>query len=171
MSNRGFQAGFLVLLVFFSAYSCRYQAGYPLENSGKSIFLHVENRSTSAQFGPILNRMIKEELAEIGIIQVTRSPKQSQLVVKVIIEDYHRDTKAYNSDDTLLASGFELRIQARVEVRRRKQKVELGAFTLQSHGYAMRANALEQPKDRQALNDIARNLGSRIVSRLANQTW
>ena len=115
--------------------------------------------------------MLKEELAQVGIYQVTRSSKQAQLVVKVIIEDYHRDAKAYHSDDTLLASGFELRLQARVAVRKRKQKVELGAFTLQSQGYVMRSSALEQPKDRQALNDVARSLGSRIVSRLANQTW
>ena len=171
MSNKRFQAGFFVLLVFFSASSCRYQVGYPLQNSGKSIFLHVENRSTAAQFGPVLNRMLKEELAQVGIYQITRSSEQAQLVVKVIIEDYHRDAKAYHSDDTLLASGFELRLQARVAVRKRKQKVELGAFTLQSQGYVMRSSALEQPKDRQALNDIARSLGSRIVSRLANQTW
>lgn len=171
MSNKRFQAGFFGLLVFFAYSSCRYQVGYPLENSGKRIFLNVENRSTAAQFGPILNRMLKEELAQVGVFQVTRSPKKSQLVVKVIIEDYYRDAKAFNSDDTLLASGFELRLQARVEVRKRKQNVELGSFTLQSQGYAMRASTLDQPKDRQALNEIARILGFRIVSRLANQTW
>ena len=171
MSNKRFQAGFLGLLVFFSASSCRYQVGYPLENSGKSIFLNVENRSTAAQLGPVLNRMLQDELIKVGIHQVTRSPKHAQLMVKVIIEDYNRNAKAYDSADTLLASGFELGLQARVEVRKRKQKVKLGSFTLQSQGYAMRASTLEQPKDRQALNDIARSLGSRIVHRLANQTW
>ena len=66
MSNKRFQAGFFGLLVFFSASSCRYQVGYPLENSGKSIFLDVENRSTAPQFGPVLNRMLKEELVQVG---------------------------------------------------------------------------------------------------------
>ena len=115
--------------------------------------------------------MIKEEFARSGAYQVTNEPSNAQLLAKVIIENYDQTAQAYQSDDTLLASGFELRLQTRVEIRKKRKNAKSNSFVLESRGYAMRANSLEQPKDRQALNDIASDLGSRIVNRLNNHHW
>jgi len=115
-------AFFLLFSVFAS--SCRYQVGYPLEHSGKRIFIEVENRSFASQLGSTLNRMIKEEFARSGAYQVTNEPSNAQLLAKVIIENYDRTAQAYQSDDTLLASGFELRLQTRVEIRKKRKNAK-----------------------------------------------
>ena len=93
----------------------------PIRTFGQRIFIEVENRSFASQLGSTLNRMIKEEFARSGAYQVTNEPSNAQLLAKVIIENYDRTAQAYQSDDTLLASGFELRLQTRVEIRKKEK--------------------------------------------------
>ncbi len=160
--------GWVCLLLALSLTSCRYQAGYPRDVSGKSVFLYVENRSLAAQFGPLLNRMIKEELLRAGVHRVADDDSNSNLTVRVVVQDYRRSPQAYDPSDTLLASGFELQLRTRVEIRSKKTEPAKESFVVESQGYVMRANSLNQPKDRQALSELARDLASRIVSRLIN---
>ncbi len=158
---------YIVGILFLS--SCRYQAGYPFEAEGKKVSISVENRSLAGQFGPILNRSVKDEILRIGVHDLVMGADNAHFRVKIIIEDYQKSAQAYNANDSLLASGFELSVQAKVEIYRKKYKQPLQVFTLFSRGHVMRFSSLDQPKDRQALADIAQDLGSRIARRLAYQ--
>jgi len=165
----------LILLIWLLGVAftsgCRYQSGYPLEGKGKTLSIRVANRSLATQIGPILNRTVKEELLRIGVHDVVHASDPAYFQVRINIEDYHKTAQAYSSSDSLLASGFKLNLQAKVEVSRKHKDNRPQVFTLSSRGYVMRTSSLEQPKDRQALADIARDLGSRIAHRLSSQSF
>ena len=171
MKNKSFRILWVCLLGFVFSSGCRYQPGYPIEGKGKTLSLRVENRSLATQLGPILNRTIKEELLRSGVHDVVHATEPAYFKVRIIIEDYRKTAQAYNASDSLLASGFELSLQAKVEVYRKQKHSLLQEFTVSARGHVMRNSPLEQPKDRQALADIARDLGSRIAHRLSSQTF
>ena len=171
MKNKSFLILLVCLLGFVFGSGCRYQPGYPLEGKGKTLSLRVENRSVATQLGPILNRTVKEELLRSGVHDVVRATEQAYFQVRIIIDDYRKTAQAYNASDALLASGFELNLQATVEVFRKRRQAGAQVFTLSSRGHVMRTSSLDQPKDRQALADIARDLGSRIAHRLSSQSF
>ena len=171
MKNKIFRILWVCLLSFVFTSGCRYQPGYPLEGKGKTLSLRVENRSLATQLGPILNRTVKEELLRSGVHDVVRATEPAYFQVRIIIDDYRKTAQAYNASDALLASGFELNLQATVEVFRKRRQAGAQVFTLSSRGHVMRTSSLDQPKDRQALADIARDLGSRIAHRLSSQSF
>jgi hypothetical protein len=171
MKNKSFLILWVYLLGFVFGSGCRYQPGYPLEGKGKTLSLRVENRSLATQLGPILNRTVKEELLRSGVHDVVRATEPAYFQVRIIIDDYRKTAQAYNVSDALLASGFELNLQATVEVFRKRRQAGAQVFTLSSRGHVVRTSSLDQPKDRQALADIARDLGSRIAHRLSSQSF
>jgi hypothetical protein len=170
MKNKKFRPLWVFIFGILFLSSCRYQAGYPGEDDGRSISIRVENRSLAGQLGPILNRSVKDEILRIGVHHLVTETENAHSRVKITIQDYQKSAQAYNSNDSLLASGFELSVQAKVEISKTKYNHRSKVFTLFSRGHVMRLSSLEQPKDRQALADIARDLGSRIAQRLAYQT-
>ena len=162
---------FFLLLIIFNGCSEKYRIGYPIENSNKRLSIRVENRSMAGQIGPTLNRTVKDELAKMGILQVANHPNDAKFLVLIILEDYSQHAQAYNPDDTLLASGFELRIRSRFQVSNRNNGQSISSFTLSTRGFAMRSRSLEKPRDRQALMDMSRELGSRIARKLVYQSF
>jgi len=171
MKNKIFRILWVCLLGFVFGSGCRYQPGYPQEGKGKTLSIRVENRSLATQLGPILNRTVKDELLRSGVHDVVHASEPAFFQVRIIIEDFHKIAQAYNASDSLLASGFELSLQAKVQVYRKQKQSLLQEFTVSGRGHVMRTSSLEQPKDRQALADIARDLGSRIAHRLSSQTF
>ena len=159
--------------VFLTLAGCteKYRLGYPGGISSKSLAIEVVNRSLAPQMGPSLNRAIKNELLKSGVYQIVNKPENAKMQVLVTLENYRQYAQAYNPEDTLLASGFELHIRARVEVKNRSNKINRKSFYLDTRAYALRSRSLEKPKDRQVILDMSRELGSRIASRLMEQSY
>lgn len=154
--------------LFLFLLACRYQTGFPLEK-GTSVAISVENKSTAPQLGPILNRKIKEELLKAGVHSISKNPQKAQVRVRVCLENYSRIARAYQTNDTLLASAFELRLGVSVEVENKRKSSPISKFSLSPYSFAMRMNSLDHLSDRQALTQTASELAVNIVHRLSSE--
>ena len=147
---------------------CNYKVGHPTRLSGSNVFIEVKNLTMAPQIGPLLNRVISEELIKAGGVKVVINQRSADYSVTVNLLEYDKSANFFNSNDTVLASGFKLNMQANIEMRSWKNNRINSEFTVLSDSLTMRENSLSQPKDRQALMELIRSLGKKIAFRLRN---
>ena len=164
MNRRNFH----FFLSSFLLAGCNYKLGHPTKLSGSNVFVEVKNLTMAPQIGPLLNRVISEELTKAGGVKVAVNQGNADYSVIVNLVEYNKSANFFNPNDTILASGFRLNVQANIEMRSGKNDRINSEFSVLSDSMTMRENSLTQPKDRQALMELTRSLGKKIAFRLRN---
>lgn len=158
--------GFFLLALLSTG--CKYKLGHPEKLEGKKVYLEVKNRTFAPQIGPLLNRVIREELTKTGELELVLRQSEAEYSVDVVLVDYQKSAEFFNPMDTLLASGFQLGIKAEVEMRSMKNKKNTAKFSVFSESRVVRESANQLPRDRQALMNLTRTLGEKIAFRVRN---
>lgn len=158
-------------LVFVS--SCRYKPGAHDAKNSSSIFVQVVNNDSSMpQASGVLSRTIREEFLRRGTFALVDTPDDADLLLRITLSEYTRSPEVFRSDDTLLAAGFDLEAGASVNLYSLSRNTSLiENHIIRANASTLRQNVTVQPKDRQPSTALARQLGAKIASHVANHSW
>jgi hypothetical protein len=91
--------------------------------------------------------------------------------MSVTVNNYRQDPEIYNPEDTLLAAGFNLLIQAEISLFNRKGEVFIDKEVLYQNASVLRSSSISNPSDRQAIVSLSDSLGRDIAGFIENHLW
>ncbi len=161
---------FALSLLFVS--SCRYKSNDSRFEDYRVIYIReVHNDSLAPQLGNFLNSKIREHIIRRGHFEITPDAKKSDLIMSVTLKNYKQNPEIYNPNDTLLAAGFNLLIQAEISIFNNKGEAIIDKEILHQNASVLRASSISNPSDRQAIISLSESLGRDISGFIENYRW
>lgn len=161
---------FLILLLFVSG--CRYKSNDLRFKHHRIIYIQeIYNQSLAPQLGHFLNSKVREHIIKRGHFGIASDVNECDLIMSVKVKNYRQDPEIYNPEDTLLAAGFNLRIQAEISLFNRKGKVIVDKEILYQNASVLRPSSRSNPSDRQAIVSLSDSLGRDIARFIENYIW
>ncbi|MDG1325368.1 MAG: LPS assembly lipoprotein LptE [Opitutales bacterium] len=163
---------YFFLVIVFLLNGCRYKSNTFKIGNSRSIYVHaVRNESLAPQLGLFLSKNIRENIVQRGHFVLTSDKSVSALILKVSLDDYRKTPEVYNPNDTFVASGFNLKINAKCSLINNRGKVLLDDVVLTDNVSVLRRSSLTKPSDRQAVQSLAESLGRQINHLIENYSW
>ena len=136
---RGLLIAALTLITASFVSGCKsYQFGNPTELPFNSIYIKpVSNDSFAPQAQALLSAQIREAFIRDGRSQLVISEEAADAVLLVNLTEYKRQSAARRSDDTVLASDFDLTLTAEVSLFNQNK----GDYYFQDRRILERSNA------------------------------
>ncbi len=154
------------LVVLISQYGCSYKLGNPA-NTDHELFVIVRNDSFAPQFGPLVNRSVREILLRKGIYGISPNRKKADFDLVITITNYNDSPESFRSDDSLLGNGFGLTADARVQLSDHGGTILYEAET-SGRSSLFREDPTFEPNIEQALQALAEDLANQIYLSLLN---
>lgn len=104
---------FLIFSFYLCFTSCKYKT-FEAKNSLNTIYIDVENKSFAPQFGPLLERKIKEVVIEAGGFQLASSPNSSDVDLILEVIDFKKSPGIFDDEDPIVAASLENKITVNV---------------------------------------------------------
>ena len=108
---------FLPLLILYFT-SCNYKSGLTKKSENYNIRLDVINNSKAIQLSPVLNRILKDEIAKYPEIKLADSKvEKSDYSVELRLDSYRLSPESYLAEDTLVANSLKANFNVRMKVK------------------------------------------------------
>ena len=89
-----------MLILYFT--SCNYKSGLTKKSENYNIRLHVINNSKAIQLSPVLNRILKDEIAKYPEIKLADSKvKKSDYSVELRLDSYRLSPESFLAEDPI----------------------------------------------------------------------
>ena len=168
--NKFFWLKFFLVYLFFSG--CKYKSSNPRFSGEKSIYIEVvQNDTLAPQIGPLLAHKLREHILRRGHFNITSSPNKGDFFIQVALKNYTKNSEIYNPQDTIIAAGFRLSINAEVSLLNRNGKLLMDKALVNEKVSVLRKDSLTKPLDRQALLSLSESLGKQISQLIENFKW
>lgn len=168
--NKIFWLKFFLAYLFFSG--CKYKSSDPRFSGEKSIYIEVvQNDTLAPQIGPLLAHKLREHILRRGHFYITSNPNKGDLFIQVALKNYTKSSEIFNPQDTIIAAGFRLNINAEVSLSNRNGKLLMDKALVNEKVSVLRKDSLTKPLDRQALLSLSESLGKQISQLIENFKW
>jgi hypothetical protein len=87
------------------------------------------------------------------------------------LKNYKQSPEIFNPQDTLLAAGFNLSIEAQFSLTNHRGKVLIEDIVLTDSASVLRNGSFSVPSGRQALLSLSESLGQQISQLIENYHW
>ncbi len=155
---------FLLLLC-----GCNYKS---TELGSKTVYIEVvRNQTLAPQLGAFVSNKIRAQIIRRGHFLIRSNMRECDYILQVTLNDYSKGTEIFKPNDTLLAAGFRMSVQASVSLRKRSGALILEDIVLTENASVLRDGSLTVPSDRQALLNISESLGQQISQLIENYRW
>ena len=114
---------FLPLLILYFT-SCNYKSGLTKKSENYNIRLDVINNSKAIQLSPVLNRILKDEIAMYPEIKLADSKvEKSDYSVELRLDSYRLSPESYLAEDTLVANSLKASFNVRMKKHFRSKSI------------------------------------------------
>ena len=162
---------FLIFSLLFVS-GCRYKSNDSRFQDHRVIYIQaIHNQSLAPQLGHFLNSKVREHIIRRGHFVITSDVKECDLIMSVTVNNYRQDPEIYNPEDTLLAAGFNMLIQAEISLFNRKGEVIIDKEVLYQNASVLRSSSISNTSDRQAIVSLSDSLGRDIAGFIENHLW
>ena len=164
----------LVSIVVLSLFNgcANYNLGSSAEIPFKSIYIKpATNHSFAPQAQPIVSAQIRETFIHDGRVKLVANEKDADAVLFVDLTKYDRSAGARNSQDTVVANDFDIRLTAEASLFDQSKGVYLfKERSIQATTHAYIGNPYSdseiisyQQSERQAMEQLAREIARKIT--------
>ncbi len=159
-----------LLLSLFSA-CASYQLGSPAAIPFQSIYLQpVANHSFAPQAQAIVSAQLREHFIRDGRVTVVATEEEADAVLFVDLTEYNRSAAARNSNDTVIANNFDVRLKAHISLFDpstgaylfRDRSIDASTSAYIGNPYAANQTIAYQQSERQAMTQLARQISRQI---------
>ena len=154
---------FLPLLILYFT-SCNYKSGLTKKSENYNIRLDVINNSKAIQLSPVLNRILKDEIAKYPEIKLADSKvEKSDYSVELRLDSYRLSPESYLTEDTLVANSSKANFEVLMKVKDNNSR-----DIVLERDYSFSAGSSASPffdhqHDRQLQVYLARDLSKKIT--------
>lgn len=156
----------MLLAIFFNLFGCSYRLGTTNSSQG-TLHLVVRNDSLAPQLGSLVDQEIRKYLLRFGQYKIIKARKEADFFLKVTLKSYEKFPESYRAEDTLLASGFRMSIQADLELSSKHGSVLLES-TSNGSSSVFREDISTLPRKKQAMQALASDLAYQVSLSLLN---
>ena len=151
---------------------CKYNIPESRSGNTKTIYIEaVKNFSLAPQIGPLVRHKLHEHILRRGHYEIVSNKTEGDYILKVSLKNYKKSSEIYNPQDTIIAAGFRLNINAIVTFSSRSGTILIDEAVVSENASVVRKNPLTKPMDRQALLSLSESLGSQISQLTENFKW
>ena len=163
----------LFFIFCFAFGGCRYALGPAGKPSFDRLYVHVvQNDSLAPQAGPILSRVLREEIIRECRTRLVNSPEEADAILTVRLIDYDQIPEAYRSDDTARAVSFRLRLFTLAHLTSSSSgKSLLEEKLFSSNASTISSSLTEIPVSRQPMMATSRSLARKIAAFVNRTEW
>ena len=165
---------FYVTLAYISLFlnGCNYKNNDSRLGDLRTIYVEVvQNNSLAPQIGPLLNNKIREHIIQRSHFRLSSEIKDSDLILRISLKNYKQSPEIFNPQDTLLAAGFNLSIEAQFSLTNHRGNVLIEDIVLTDSASVLRNGSFSVPSGRQALLSLSESLGQQISQLIENFRW
>lgn len=161
-----------ISFVYILLSGCKYKSSNPRYSGEKSVYIEVvQNHTLAPQIGSLVGHKLREHILRRGHFKISSNPKEGDFFVQITLKNYTKNSEIFNPQDTIIASGFRLNINAVVSLSNRNGKLLIDQAVVNDKVSVLRKDSLTKPLDRQALLSLSESLGSQISQLLENFKW
>jgi len=169
--NRFLVATFLTVVAIFAGVSCRYQNSHSA-NAPQVLFIEiVRNDSMAPQLGAFLSTNLRSEVVRRGSYKLSSRLEDADLVLNVSLLNFANGAEIYNPEDTLLASGINLRISAEISLTNQDGEVLMEKRTIKENSSVVRENVNTSASLRDPVFSLSIGLARKISNIIENYQW
>jgi len=156
-------------LLLITLVGCSYKLGLPSNQLG-SIHLTVRNDSLGAQLAPLVDIAVREEILNFSGSPIVSNRKDADTFLIVTLSGYGDTPETFRKDDTIIASSFGMHLSAEVVLKNRAGE-KLYKTTVIGKSSVLRTTIDTVPNDRVAKNALAKDIASKVVLSLLNESF
>ena len=119
---------------------------------------------------PKVDRELRKKIIYNGTFTLVNQPDDADMFILVTISNYNDTSEAYRTNDSLLASGLNLGVNAQVQVRDLRDDV-FKEIQVRANSSVHRPDSNRLPEESSSLQALAEELASNIHLSLLNQSW
>ena len=161
-----------ISFVYILLLGCKYKSSNPKYSGEKSVYIEVvQNHTLAPQIGSLVGHKLREHILRRGHFNITSNPKKGDFFVQITLKSYTKNSEIFNPQDTIIASGFRLNINAAVTLTNRNGKLLIDQAEVNEKVSVLRKDSLTKPLDRQAILSLSESLGSQISQLIENFKW
>ena len=169
--NRILVATFLTIFPIFAGVSCRYQNIHSAHTPQVLFIKIVRNDSMAPQLGAFLSTNLRTDVVRRGSYKLSSSPEDADIVLNVSLLNFTNSAEIYNPNDTLLASGTNLRISAEISLTNQDGEVLMEKRTIEENSSVVRENVNTSVSLRDPVFSLSIGLARKISDIIENYQW
>jgi hypothetical protein len=159
-----------ISFVYITLSGCKYKSTDSRYSGEKNVYIEiVENHTLAPQIGSLVGHKLREHILRRGHFNIVSNPKKGDFFVRIILKNYTKDSEIFDPQDTMIASGFRLNINAMVTLSNRNGKLLIEQAVVNEKVSVLRKDSLTKPLDRQAI--LSLSLGRQISQLIENFKW
>ncbi len=161
----------IVVLSLFTG-CANYQLGSSAEIPFKSIYIKpASNHSFAPQAQPIVSAQIRETFIRDARVKLVANEEDADAVLYVDLTEYDRRAGARNSNDTVIANDFDIRLTAEIalfdqskgDYLFKKRSIQADTRAYIGNPYTEGEIISFQQSERQAMTQLAREIARKIT--------
>ena len=161
-----------ISFVYITLSGCKYKSTDSRYSGEKNVYIEiVENHTLAPQIGSLVRHKLREHILRRGHFNIVSNPKKGDFFVRIILKNYTKDSEIFDPQDTMIASGFRLNINAMVTLSNRNGKLLIEQAVVNEKVSVLRKDSLTKPLDRQAILSLSESLGRQISQLIENFKW
>lgn len=170
--NKSFGTLFFFSLTLYISFGCRYENHQTKSLNSRILFVEItRNDSTAPQIGSLLSSNLRKEIIRTGTFELTSAKNKADFILKVSLDNFGKSVEIYNSQDTLLASGFTADISAYVTLESKNGDKLINKKLIKENSSVLRESTISSPLSRQPMKSLSIGLSKRISRLVENFGW